>query len=106
MLIVFGRFVPGLRFMVGATMGLTRFPYPRFLLFDVVGGTLWASYTCVFSYLVASVIQDKPFLSIAVSVVVTTALLGILYFPIKRSWESTARDGRSNPAGSQTELSG
>jgi membrane protein DedA with SNARE-associated domain len=96
LLIVFGRFVPGLRFMVGATMGLTRFPYPRFLFFDVIGGVLWASYTCVFSYLVASVIQDKPFLSIAVSVVVTTALLGLLYFPIKRSWEASAGDGTSS----------
>ena len=27
-LIVFGRFVPGLRFVIGATMGLTRYPYP------------------------------------------------------------------------------
>lgn len=90
LLIVFGRFVPGLRFMVGATMGLTRFPYRRFLLWDVIGGTLWASYTCVFSYLVASVIQNKPLLSIAVSVVVTTAMLGFLYRPIKRSWEASA----------------
>jgi membrane protein DedA with SNARE-associated domain len=89
MLIVFGRFVPGLRFMLGATMGLTRYPYPRFLLWDAIGGTLWAAYTCVFSYLVASIIQDKPLLSIAVSVVVTTALLGLLYHPIKRSWEAS-----------------
>lgn len=89
-LIVFGRFVPGLRFMLGATMGLTRYPYPQFLGWDAIGGTLWASYTCVFSYLVASVIDDKPFVSIAVSVVVTTALLGFLYRPIKRNWEATA----------------
>ncbi len=52
-LIVFGRFVPGLRFMVNATMGLTRHRYPSYLLWSVVGGTLWASYTCVFSYLIA-----------------------------------------------------
>lgn len=93
MLIVFGRFVPGLRFVLGATMGLTRYPYPRFLLWDAIGGTFWAAYTCVFSYLVASVIQDKPLLSIAVSVVVTTALLGLLYVPIKRSWAASSPDG-------------
>lgn len=64
-MIVFGRFVPGLRFMVGATMGLTRYPYRRFLLWDVLGGILWAAYTCGFCYLVASIIQNKPLLSIA-----------------------------------------
>ena len=73
--------------IVGATMGLTRYPYRRFLLWDAIGGTLWASYTCIFSYLVASVIDDKPVLSIAISVVVTTAILALLYKPLKSSWD-------------------
>jgi membrane protein DedA with SNARE-associated domain len=90
-LILFGRFVPGVRFMVNATMGLTRYRYPSFLLWDAIGGTLWATYTCVFSYLVATVIADKPVLSIAVSVVVTTALLGLLYRPLRKSWEQTGQ---------------
>jgi membrane protein DedA with SNARE-associated domain len=89
-LIVFGRFVPGLRFMIGATMGLSRYPYPRFLLWDAIGGTFWATYTCVFCYLVASIIDDKPLVSIAASVVVTTCLLALLYRPLKRHWDETA----------------
>ena len=92
-LIVFGRFVPGLRFMIGATMGLTRWPYRRFLLWDSIGGTLWATSTCVFSYLIASVIPDKPLISIAASVVITTALLGLLYRPLKRHWDEAAPVG-------------
>ncbi|MDX2381230.1 MAG: DedA family protein [Acidimicrobiia bacterium] len=92
LLIVFGRFVPGLRFIVGATMGLSRYPYPRFLLWDAIGGTAWAVYTCVFSYAVASVIDDKPIISIAVSVIVTTALLGLLYRPLKKNWDEAAPD--------------
>lgn len=88
-LIVFGRFVPGLRFMIGATMGLTRYPYPRFLLWDAIGGFFWAAYTCIFCYLVASVIDDKPLVSIVVSVVVTTGLLAFLYRPLKRHWDET-----------------
>jgi membrane-associated protein len=95
-LIVFGRFVPGLRFVIGATMGLSRYPYPRFLLWNVVGGTFWATYTCVFCYLVASVIDDKPLVSILASVVVTTGLLALLYRPLKRHWDETA----PSPAGS------
>lgn len=99
MLIVFGRFVPGLRFMIGATMGLTRFPYPRFLMWDAIGGFLWAAYTCVFCYLVASIIDDKPLISIAVSVVVTTALLGLLYRPIKRQWDESGAEHEADSAG-------
>jgi len=90
MLIVFGRFVPGLRFMIGATMGLTRFPYRRFLLWDAVGGFFWAAYNCIFSYLVATIIDDKPLISIAVSVIVTTALLALLLRPLTRRWKATA----------------
>jgi membrane-associated protein len=89
-LIVFGRFVPGLRFVVGATMGLGRYPYPRFLLWNAVGGIFWAAYTCVFCYLVASVIEDKPLVSIVASVVITTALLALLYRPLKRHWDESA----------------
>ena len=88
-LIVFGRFVPGLRFVIGATMGVTRYPYPRFLLWDAIGGFLWAAYTCIFCYLVATVIDDKPLVSIVTSVVVTTALLALLYRPLKRHWADT-----------------
>ncbi len=97
-LIVFGRFVPGLRFMVNATMGLTKHRYPSYLLWSVIGGTLWASYTCIFSYLIATVISDKPVLSIAVSVVVTTACLGLLYKPLKKSWDETDSKQAASPA--------
>jgi membrane protein DedA with SNARE-associated domain len=97
-LIVFGRFVPGLRFMVGATMGLTKFPYRRFLLWDAIGGTLWAAYTCIFCYLIASVIQDKPLISIVTSVIVTTGLLALLYRPLKRHWDATAPEPAPDPA--------
>jgi membrane protein DedA with SNARE-associated domain len=90
MLIVFGRFVPGLRFVIGATMGLTKYPFARFLLWDALGSFFWAAYTCIFCYLVASIIDDKPLVSIATSVVVTTALLAILYRPLKRRWHDTS----------------
>jgi membrane protein DedA with SNARE-associated domain len=90
MIIVFGRFVPGLRFVIGATMGLTKYPFARFLLWDAIGSFFWAAYTCIVCYLVASLVDDKPLVSIVTSVVVTTALLAILYRPLKRHWHETA----------------
>jgi membrane-associated protein len=89
LLIVFGRFVPGVRFAVGATMGLTRFPYPRFLLWDAIGGVAWASFACISSALVSTAIGDQPLVSIIVSVVITSALLGFLYQRVKRDWEAS-----------------
>jgi membrane protein DedA with SNARE-associated domain len=97
MLIVFGRFVPGLRFAIGATMGLTMYPYRRFLAFSAIGGCFWAAYTCVLSYLVASVIQGKPLLSVAASIVATSAILGFLYGPLKRAIEGSAVADASLP---------
>ena len=35
---------------VNATMGITQYPYPRFLLFSIIGGFSWAAYTCAISY--------------------------------------------------------
>ena len=86
-LIVFGRFVPGVRFVIGATMGLTRYPYPRFLAWDAIGSTAWAAFACLSSALVATVIEGQPILSMLLSIVLTTALLGFLYRSLKRSWD-------------------
>ena len=87
LLIVFGRFVPGVRFAVGATMGLTRYSYWRFLLWGSIGSLSWATFTCVSSYLVASVIDDRPLVSMLVSVVITTGLLAAVYKPLKEGWQ-------------------
>jgi membrane-associated protein len=89
-LIVFGRFVPGMRFVVGASMGLSRYPYGRFLLWDAIGGTAWAAFACISSALVATAINDQPVVSMLVSIVLTTALLGLFYRSLKNSW--TARE--------------
>ena len=79
-LIVFGRFVPGVRFAVNASMGLTEYPYRRFLLYSTIGGTLWATYTCLLAYRVGSALEDFPIASIVVSGVITTGLIAIVYW--------------------------
>ena len=49
----------------------------------------------MFSYLVASMIDDEPVLSIAVSVQVTTALLGLLYVLLEKNWDEAAQAATS-----------
>ena len=68
-------------------MGLTRYPYGRFLLWDSIGSVSWAAFTCVSSYLVGSVINDRPVVSMLVSIIITTALLAALFTHFKRGWQ-------------------
>jgi membrane protein DedA with SNARE-associated domain len=42
LLIVAGRYVPGMRFAVNASMGISDIPYRRFLPWSVLGGALWS----------------------------------------------------------------
>jgi hypothetical protein len=63
LLIVVGRFVPGMRFAVDASMGLSTYPYRRFLPWSILGGTLWSVYTCALAYRVATTLSGYPLAS-------------------------------------------
>jgi membrane-associated protein len=66
------------------TMGLTDYPYRRFLGWSALGGTLWATYTCLLAYRVGSALEDFPLASIVVSGVITTVLIGVVYWIDRR----------------------
>ena len=61
LLIVAGRSVPGMRFAVNASMGLSEIPYRRFLAWSVLSGVLWSVYTCALAYNAATTLS--PFRS-------------------------------------------
>lgn len=84
LLIACGRFVPGVRFAVNATMGMTEYPYRRFLLFSAIGGTAWAIYTCVLAYLVSTALADFALASIVISGLITSVLVGGVYWIDRR----------------------
>jgi len=80
LLIACGRFVPGVRFAVNVLMGMTEYPYRRFLVFSAIGGTAWAIYTCVLAYLVSTALADFALASIVISGLITSALVGGVYW--------------------------
>jgi membrane protein DedA with SNARE-associated domain len=84
MLLVAGRYVPGVRFAVNATMGLAAYPYPRFLLWSAIGGTLWSIYTCALAYAVGTVLAGFPLASIVISGAITTLALGVIFVVARR----------------------
>lgn len=79
MMIVFGRYVPGVRLVVNVTMGsVVRLPYPRFLRWSALAGFLWSAYTCALGYAVASVLDQRPLASIIISGLITSAALVVI----------------------------
>ena len=60
LLIVAGRYVPGMRFVVNVSMGLSDIAYRRFFGWSVVSGILWSVYTCALAYYVATTLSGYP----------------------------------------------
>ena len=83
-LIVGGRYVPGLRFVVNATMGLSDIPYRRFLGWSVLSGVLWSSYTCLLAYWIGRSLGEYPLASVVISGTVTTVAIGVVFWTLRR----------------------
>ena len=101
-LLVAGRFVPGVRFVVNATLGLSRYRYASFLLWSTIGGTIWAVYTCGLAYLVSTSLAGFPLASVIISGLITTAALGVIFLVVRRGRNKGARPEAvpSSPIGS------
>ncbi len=54
--VMFGRFVALLRIFAGPLAGITRMPYPKFLLCNAIGATAWASVMVSLSYFVGQLV--------------------------------------------------
>jgi membrane-associated protein len=89
-LIVGGRYVPGMRFVVNATMGLSDIPYRRFLPWSILGGALWSTYTCLLAYKVATSLAGFPLASVVISGLVTTAALAVIFYVVRKRRRAAA----------------
>jgi membrane-associated protein len=84
-LIIGGRYVPGMRFVVNATMGLSDIAYRRFLGWSVISGILWSTYTCILAYEIGQALGDFPLASFVISGLVTTVAITIVFFTVRRN---------------------
>ena len=96
LLLTAGRFVPGVRFVVNATFGIEKFPYPRFLLWSAIGGALWSVYTCVLAYAVGTALANFPLASVAISGTITTVLMGVIFWRMRRARRASRAERRAN----------
>ena len=108
LLIVAGRYVPGMRFAVNASMGLSNIPYRRFFPWSVLGGALWSVYTCALAYRVSTTLSGFPLASLVISSLITSAALAAVYFVdrhrrrgAKGAKQTDASDSAHTAAGGQ-----
>ena len=97
LLLTAGRFVPGVRFVVNATLGTQRYPYPRFLLWSGVGGALWSVYTCVLAYAIGTALDNFPLASVIISGTITTLLIGVIFWKVRRQRPADPAPRLSHP---------
>ncbi len=97
LLIVGGRYVPGLRFVVNATMGVSTMRYRRFLPWSAVSGLLWSVYTCVLAYAVGRALAEFPLASVVISGLVTTVVIAVIFLVLRRH-RRAATGSPPNPA--------
>lgn len=101
-LLVVGRYVPGMRFVVNASLGVSRYPWRRFMLWSAIGGTLWAVYTATLAYVVASALADFPLASIVISSAITTVALVVVFLRLRKARREgvPAAEGRADEVAS------
>jgi membrane-associated protein len=95
-LLVAGRYVPGLRLVVNATMGFSQYPYRRFLVWSSIGGALWSAYTCGLAYVVATALAGFPLASVVISGAITTVAIAALFVVMRRR-RAAAAPGSPGP---------
>jgi membrane protein DedA with SNARE-associated domain len=82
--IVLGRYVPGVRFFVNASMGIRKYPYPRFLLWSTIGGVIWGTYTALLAYWVGNALSGYPIASFFISGAITTLIIVVVFWLERR----------------------
>jgi membrane-associated protein len=60
LLIVAGRYIPGVRMATMLTAGVLRYPTRRFLVTDAVGAGIWATYAALIGFLGGAAFEGNP----------------------------------------------
>jgi membrane protein DedA with SNARE-associated domain len=84
LLLVAGRFVPGMRFVINAMMGASDVPYRRFLCWSALGAVLWSAYTCLLAYAIGTALADFPLASVVISGLITTIAIIAIFLVVRR----------------------
>jgi membrane-associated protein len=76
--IVFGRWVPGLRFTVALTCGTVHIPFPRYIALVAIGGSAWALQNAMVGYLLGRAFAGEPVVAIVASLAAALLLSAVI----------------------------
>lgn len=105
-LVVGGRFLPGLRIAINMSCGSGQMSYGRFLAFDAVGATLWATQAALLGYFAGKAFADQTWVAFVVAFAVTGAVALTIAWREKRSVrrESEEAERAARTAGAPDEI--
>ncbi|NEO13427.1 MULTISPECIES: DedA family protein [unclassified Moorena] len=88
--VFFGRFVAILRIFAGPMAGIVQMPYPKFLLFNFAGASIWASVMVSLSYFCGRLIPLELLIS-SVSKFAIVALILVIGSIVVPKWFESRR---------------
>jgi membrane-associated protein len=77
-LIVIGRFIPGGRTAITVGAGTVKYPWRRFLAFDVAAGIIWASYAALLGYFGGKTFEENPLKGLALAFGIAIAVTALV----------------------------
>ena len=75
-LIITARFIPGGRLVVTFTAGGLGFPWRRFIVFDCIAGTIWATYAALLGYFGGSAFEHSTWKALSLAFGIAAAITG------------------------------
>jgi len=76
-LIVVARFIPGGRTVTAFTCGFVEtYPWRRFLMFDVLAGVIWGTYTVLLGYFGGKTFEEEPWKGLLLAFGIALAVTG------------------------------
>jgi membrane protein DedA with SNARE-associated domain len=75
--IVTGRFIPGGRTVVTLSAGALRYPWRRFVAFDVVAVLFWALYASLLGYFGGRTFEEEPWKGLLLALAIGFSLAGL-----------------------------
>ena len=86
-IIIIGRFIPGGRIAVTFSAGYVHsFPWRRFIVYDVVACTLWASYAALLGYFGGKTFENHPWFGLLLALGIALGLGSLV--EVVRHWRS------------------
>jgi membrane-associated protein len=93
-LIVIARFIPAGRTVVTLSAGTLQYPYRKFIFFDVIAASIWASYAALLGYFGGQAFEHQPWKGLLLAFAIAFAVTGTVelvrwYLKRRRTQSST-----------------